>query len=71
MSKNTKHLPIYKASYALVKLISSSTKDFSRAYRPTLGAQMNAEAMALVLSVFRANAALHKAEYIRDIQKGV
>lgn len=71
MSKNTKHLPIYKASYSLVKIITSATRDFSRAFRPTLGAHMTKEAIDLILCVYRANAARNKAEHIRQAQEKI
>lgn len=64
MAKNTKHLPIYKMSYELVKIITDSARHFSRDFRPTLGATMSKEALDLVLCVYRANAATDKVEHI-------
>ena len=67
MSKNTKHLPIYKASYELVKLLTDAARNFSRDFRPTLGLTINREAVDLVLYVYRANAAENKTELIKQV----
>ena len=67
MSKNTKHLPIYKAGYDLVKTITDAVRHFSRDFRPTLGATMSKEAVDLVLYIYRANAAQDKLEHIEKV----
>ena len=64
MPKNTKHLPIYKASYDLLQLVTQLAKNFSRDYRPTLGNRLHAECVNLVVLVYRANAAAEKAPHI-------
>jgi len=63
----TKDLPIYKAGYDLVKLITDRVRHFPRDYRPTLGKIMQEEAISLVLSVYQANAATDKIPHLEGV----
>lgn len=60
----TKHLPIYRAGYDLLQMVTQMIKNFSRDYRPTLGQRLHAECVNLVVLVYRANAARDKAPHL-------
>lgn len=66
---NTKHLPIYQASYRLLKLVAELVRHFPRDFRPTAGAILQEETMKLVLDVYNANAAMDKEADIASLQK--
>lgn len=67
MTRRTKHLPIYKASYDLVKLITEATGNFKRDFRPTLGKRLQDETFELILHVCKANAASEKLAHIENV----
>lgn len=63
----SRDLPIYKAGYQLLKLTTSAVSQFTRELRPTLGQQLHSEAAGLVLSVYRANAAVDKRPHLASL----
>ena len=57
-------LPVFKDVYKLTLLIYSLTKDFSKEYKYTLGQDLKRDAMVLMRSIYRANKAQNKKEYL-------
>jgi hypothetical protein len=57
-------LPVYRDTYKLILKIFECTKDFSKEYKYTLGQDMKRDALQLVRSIYRANKASHKMEYL-------
>ena len=62
-----KHLPIYKASYDMLLRIVQVSKDFPREYRFTIGQNLEKEAIELIVSIYKANNAKNKADFIKTI----
>jgi hypothetical protein len=57
-------LLVFKDVYKLTLLIYSLTKDFSKEYKYTLGQDLKRDAMVLMRSIYRANKAQNKKEYL-------
>ena len=57
-------LPVFKDVYKLTLLIYSLTKDFSQEYKYTLGQDLKKDVMVLMRSIYRANKAQNKKEYL-------
>ena len=57
-------LPVFKDVYKLILKIFEYTKDFPREYKYTLGQDMKRDAIVLVRSIYRANKAKSKIEYL-------
>ncbi|MBW8051312.1 MAG: hypothetical protein FVQ77_13420 [Cytophagales bacterium] len=57
-------LPVFKDVYKLILLIYSVTKDFSKEYKYTLGHDLKKDGMMLMRSIYRANKAQNKKEYL-------
>ena len=57
-------LPVYRDTYQLILKIFLYTKDFSKEYKYTLGADMKRDALALVRSIYRANKATDKKQHL-------
>ena len=57
-------LPVFKDVYKLTLLIYSLTKDFFKEYKYTLGQNLKKDAMVLMRSIYRANKAQSKKEYL-------
>ncbi len=57
-------LPVFKDVYKLILKIFGYTKDFSKEYKFTLGQDMKRDAIQLVRSIYRANKAKNKTEYL-------
>ena len=57
-------LPVFKDVYKLTLLIYSLTKDFSKEYKYTLGQDLKKDVMVLMRSIYRANKAQNKKEYL-------
>ena len=60
-------LPVFKDVYKLTLLIYSLTKDFFKEYKYTLGQNLKKDAMVLMRSIYRANKAQSKKEYLETI----
>ena len=57
-------LKVFKDVYDLVLMIFTFTKDFPREYKFTLGQDLKRDAIVLVRSIYRANKAKDKTEYL-------
>ena len=49
------HLPIYKATYELLRIVTQATSNFPRAYKYSLGDKLREEVVEMVVFVFKAN----------------
>ena len=58
------HLPIYKLTYELLVRLQAATKDFPREYKFTIGQNLQAEVVGLVVLIYRANASFEKIDVI-------
>ena len=57
-------LKVFKDVYKLILIIFEITKEFPREYKYTLGQDMKRDAINLVRSIYRANKAKSKKEYL-------
>ena len=57
-------LPVFKEVYQLILKIFNYTKDFPKEYKYTLGQDMKRDGIQLVRSIYRANKAKDKKEYL-------
>ena len=57
-------LPVFKDVYRLILLLFAHTKGFPRKYKYTLGQDMKRDGIVLVRSIYRANKAKDKIEYL-------
>ena len=57
-------LPVFKDVYKLTLMIYSLTKDFSEEYKYTLRQDLKKDVMVLMRSIYRANKAQNKKEYL-------
>ena len=57
-------LPVYKDTYLLVIKIFECTKNFSKEYKYTIGADLKKDAMQLLRTIFSANRAISKKEVL-------
>jgi len=58
------NLPIYKASYDLVRLLFVISSSFSREYKYTVGQELKNEGLCIVKNIYRANKAIDKTIHI-------
>lgn len=49
------HLPIYKSTYELLRLITHATAGFAKAYKYSLGDKLRGEVVEMVVFIFKAN----------------
>ena len=59
-------LPVFKEVYQLILKIFNYTKDFPKEYKYTLGQDMKRDGIQLVRSIYRANKAKDKKEYLEQ-----
>ena len=64
-------LPVFKDVYKLTLLIYSLTKDFPKEYKYTLGQDLKKDVMVLMRSIYRANKAQNKKEYLENFLDGI
>jgi hypothetical protein len=57
-------LPVYRDTYKLILKIFENTQHFPKEYKYTLGQDMKRDALQLARSIYRANKADHKKEYL-------
>ena len=57
-------LPVYKDVYRLILTVFEYTRDFPREYKYTLGQDLKRDSIVLVRSIYRANKAQSKTEYL-------
>ncbi|HJT63123.1 MAG TPA: four helix bundle protein [Burkholderiales bacterium] len=60
-------LPIYKAVYDLLCLVTEVTRNMPRDYKHSIGARVRDECVSLTVLVFRANCAREKAPHIEEL----
>jgi hypothetical protein len=65
------NLPIYKASYQLVIKLFTSSDDFAREYKYTVGQELKDEGVTLIKNIYRANKAMDKAIAIGEARENV
>ncbi len=58
------NLPVFKDVYKLILLIFEYTNDFLKEYKYTLGQDLKRDGINLVRSIYRANKAKNKVEYL-------
>jgi len=59
-------LKVFQDVYQLILKVFEFTKDFPREYKFTLGQDMKRDAIVLVRSIYRANKAKNKTEYLEQ-----
>jgi hypothetical protein len=59
-------LKVFQDVYQLILKVFEFTKDFPREYKYTLGQDMKRDAIVLVRSIYRANKATTKTEYLEQ-----
>jgi hypothetical protein len=59
-------LPVFHDVYDMVLLLFQYTKDFPREYKFTLGQEMKRDGLTLVRSIYRANKAKEKEQYLEQ-----
>lgn len=57
-------LPVYQDVYRLILKLFEITRDFPREYKYTLGQDLKRDGIVLVRSIYRANKAKNKTEYL-------
>lgn len=57
-------LPVYRDCYSLTLMLFQYTKEFPREYKYTLGQDIKHDSIELVRSIYRANKADSKREYL-------
>ena len=67
------HLPIYKATYELLRLVTHATSSFPKAYKYSLGDKLRTEVVEMVVFIFKANSsradrAAHAAALLERLQ---
>lgn len=60
-------LPIYKAVYDLLVLVTEVTRNMPRDYKQSIGGRVRDECVALTVLVFRANCAREKAPHLDEL----
>jgi hypothetical protein len=59
-------LPVFQDVYGMVLLLYQYTKGFPREYKYTLGQDMKRDGIVLVRSIYRANKAKEKEQYLEQ-----
>ena len=60
-------LPVFKEVYKLILVLFEVTKDFPKEYKYTLGHDIKRDGINLVRSIYRANKAKNKVEYLEAL----
>ncbi|MCE1190246.1 MAG: four helix bundle protein [Ignavibacteria bacterium] len=64
-------LPVYKASYDLLLMIFSLTKNFQKDYKYTIGESLKNEVVDVVTSIYRANSSDEKRSHLSRAREGI
>ena len=64
-------LPVFKNVYKLISLIFQYTKYLPKEYKYTLGQDLKRDGINLVRSIYRANKAKNKVEYLEQFSDNV
>lgn len=61
------NLPIYKVTYDLLMKVAEFTRSMPRDFKRSIGERIREECVALVLLIYRANCATHKAPHLSEL----
>lgn len=64
-----KHLPVYKTTYELLKLVTEKTKHFPKDFKYSLGDKLRNEVIELVVSIYKANAVRDKLSHLLQLME--
>ena len=65
------NLPVYKASYHLVKMLFAYSGQFAREYKYTTGQELKKEGTTLIKNIYRANKAMDKMPAIGEARENI
>ena len=60
-------LPIYKAAYDLLNVVTDLVKNMPRDFKQSIGGKITQETVEIVVLIFRANCAREKAPHLSDL----
>ncbi|MCA3185989.1 four helix bundle protein [Cupriavidus sp.] len=60
-------LPIYKAAYGLLDVVTDLVKNMARDFKRSIGEKINAECIEIMVLVFRANVAADKSPHLVEL----
>jgi hypothetical protein len=61
------HLPIYKAAYDLLDVVTDLAKNMNRDFKRSIGEKISVECIEITILVFRANVAQEKGPHLMDL----
>ena len=61
------NLPIYKAAYGLLDVVTDLVKNMARDFKRSIGEKISAECIEIMVLVFRANVAADKAPHLGEL----
>ena len=61
------HLPIYKAAYDLLDVVTDLAKNMNRDFKRSIGEKISVECIEITILVFRANVAQEKGPHLLDL----
>lgn len=64
-------LPVYKSTYDLLLAIFNFTKDFSKAYKYTVGDSLKKETIELLTLIYRANTKRDKENVLQEARERI
>jgi len=64
-------LPVYKATYDLLRAIFQFAKDFSKEYKYTVGESLKKETIELIALIYRANSRTDKVETLKTAREHI
>ena len=64
-------LPVYRSSYKLVHLLFTSSGNFAREYKYTIGQELKDEGLHLIKNIYRANKAIDKTICISEARENL
>jgi hypothetical protein len=60
-------LPIYKAAYQLLDVVTDIVTNMERAFKRSIGEKISAECLEIIVLVFRANVAANKTPHLSEL----
>ena len=64
-------LPVYKATYDLLRAILQFTKDFNKEYKYTVGESLKKDTIKLITLIYRANSRSDKSETLQTVREHI
>ncbi|WP_454844860.1 four helix bundle protein [Ralstonia thomasii] len=61
------NLPIYKAAYGLLDVVTDLVKNMARDFKRSIGEKISAECIEIMVLVFRANVAVDKSPHLGEL----